>query len=143
MASLLENKHLWQRHVLAENRRQLDELLDTLSDDCVYEIVPTGHAFRGKAEVAEFYRSLWAAIPDARLVLKNRIIGEDGILEESVLTGLPVGELFGFPPTSERIELPMAIVFPMRDGKILGERIYFDSGRLRPVPDSRPTNNED
>ena len=30
----------WTEHVLAENRRDLERLIETLAEDAVYEIVP-------------------------------------------------------------------------------------------------------
>ena len=35
-------KRLWVRHSIAEDARDIDGLVATLSPDCVYEIVPTG-----------------------------------------------------------------------------------------------------
>jgi hypothetical protein len=34
--SVHQNKRLWQRHVLAENRRSINGLLATLADEPVY-----------------------------------------------------------------------------------------------------------
>lgn len=129
-ATLQLNKHIWLEHVLAENRRELEKLIGTLTDDCVYEVVPTGQVFRGKNEVSAFYRSLWNAVPDAKLDLQEQYISQNGVVEESVLVGHPVGPIFGFEPNGKAISVPMAIFFPMRDGKILGERIYFDPATL-------------
>ena len=35
-------RRLWIRHSLAEDRRDLPGLMETLTPDCVYEVVPTG-----------------------------------------------------------------------------------------------------
>ncbi|MEE9288651.1 MAG: ester cyclase [Bacteroidota bacterium] len=129
--TLQHNKHIWLEHVLAENRRDLEKLIDTLIDDCVYTIVPLGEVFRGKSAVAEFYKSLWDAIPDVKLDLQQHYISENGVVEESILVGTPVREIFGFEPTGEPISVPFAIFFPIKHGKILGERIYFDTGKLK------------
>ncbi len=123
---LQRNKHIWLQHVLAENRREIDQLIDTLIDDCVYEIVPTGQVIRGKKAVAEFYTNFWKAVPDVKLNLQRHYISENGVVEESVLVGNAVGPLFGFEPTGSPLSVPMAIFFPIKDGKIVGERIYFD-----------------
>ena len=128
---LRRNKHVWLEHVLAENRRELEKLIDTLAKDCIYEVVPTGQVFRGKKEVSEFYKSFWDAIPDAKLDLQHNYISEDGVVEESILVGNPVGRIFGFEPAGKPLSVPMAIFFPIKDGKILGERIYFDPARLK------------
>ena len=35
-------RRLWIQHSIAEDKRDLQGLIDTLSEDCVYEIMPTG-----------------------------------------------------------------------------------------------------
>jgi steroid delta-isomerase-like uncharacterized protein len=123
---LHQNRRLWQKHVLAENRRSVQGLLDTLCDEPVYTIMATGEEYRGKDAVATFYRGLFAGVPDATFDLITAFVGEEGVVEESVLRGTHQGMLFGMPPTGRKFELPLIIVFPMKDGQILGERMYFD-----------------
>lgn len=128
--SLHQNKRLWQKHVLAENRRSIQGLLDTLCDDPVYQIMATGEEHRGKDAVAAFYRGLFEALPDATFDLAAAFVGEEGVVEESVLRGTHHGRWMGVEATGRKIELPLTIVFPMKDGMILGERLYFDMTTL-------------
>ena len=51
-------------------------------------------------------------------------------MEESILRGTQRGPLFGLPPTGREIALPMTIVFPIVNGRIMGERLYFDLATL-------------
>jgi len=129
--SIHANKRLWQKHVIAENRRSVEGLLDTLSDEPVYQIMATGETHRGKDAVAAFYRGLFEAMPDVTFELQGQFIGEEGVVEESVLVGTHTGPLFGIPATGRPVRLPLTIVFPMQEGEILGERIYFDMETLR------------
>ena len=124
--SLHKNRRLWQKHVLAENRRSIEGLLDTLCDEPVYTIMATAQEHRGKREVAAFYTSLFEGVPDATFDLVAVFVSEQGVVEESVLRGTHRGTLFGIPATGRAISLPLTIVFPMKDGCILGERMYFD-----------------
>lgn len=128
--SLHQNKRLWQKHVLAENRRSIKGLLDTLCDEPVYIIMATGEVHRGKDAVAAFYTGLFEAVPDATFDLVNAYVGEEGVVEESVLRGTHRGKWMGVEASGRRIELPLTIVFPMKNGQILGERLYFDLGTL-------------
>ena len=129
--SLHANKRLWQRHVLAENRRSVDGLLATLCAEPLYVIMATGQEHRGPAAVAAFYTGLFESMPDVTFDLQEVFIGESGVVEESVLVGTHTGNLFGLPPTGRPIRLPLTIVFPMKDGAILGERMYFDMDSLQ------------
>ncbi len=129
--SIHANKRLWQKHVLAENRRSVEGLLATLSADPLYVIMATGQEHRGPEGVAAFYRGLFESMPDVTFDLQEVFIGESGVVEESVLAGTHTGNLFGLPPTGRAIRLPLTIVFPMKDGAILGERLYFDMDSLQ------------
>ena len=40
-------RDLWKRHSIAEENRDLPGLISTLTDDCVYELVQTGHRWEG------------------------------------------------------------------------------------------------
>ena len=129
--SIHANKRLWQKHVLAENRRSVDGLLATLCAEPVYVIMATGQEYRGPAAVAAFYTGLFESMPDVTFALREVFIAESGVVEESVLVGTHTGNLFGLPPTGRPIRLPLTIVFPMKDGQILGERLYFDMDSLQ------------
>lgn len=130
MSVLHENRRLWQRHVLAENRRSIDGLLETLCDDPIYKIMATNATFKGRDQVALFYAGLFEGVPDATFELINVFVGEEGVVEESILRGTQRGPLFGIPSTGREIALPMSIVFPIVNGQIMGERLYFDLATL-------------
>ncbi len=129
--SLHANKRLWQKHVLAENRRSIEGLLATLCPEPVYEVMATGEKHVGPEAVAVFYRGLFEAMPDVTFDLINVFIAEAGVVEESVMRGTHTGPLFGFPASGRSVRLPLTIVFPMQAGRILGERLYFDLDTLR------------
>lgn len=120
------HKRLWQKHVIAENKRSIEGLLATLCETPVYKIMATGDEYVGKDAVAQFYTTLFEGFPDAKFDLINVFISENGVVEESVLTGTHHGPWMGIPATGAHLTLPLTIVFPMHDGEILGERLYFD-----------------
>ena len=130
------NVRKWTEHVLAENRRDLDRLIETLADDAVYEIVPLKMRWEGKEEIREFYHMLWAAMPDVKLDLRSRVADEHYVVEESHVHGTHSGPLFGLPPSGRYIEFDLVIYFPFRDGEIMGERLYLDvnsiTGQVQP-----------
>jgi steroid delta-isomerase-like uncharacterized protein len=113
-------------HVLAENRRDLDRLIETLHEDAVYEIVPLKKFWRGRAEIREFYHMLWTAMPDVKLDLRSKVADDQYVVEESHVHGTHSGPLFGIPPSDRHIEFDLVIYFPFQDDKIMGERLYLD-----------------
>ena len=76
------NLRLWLEHVVAENKRDLDRLVETLSEEAVYTVVPLKKEWRGKAEIREFYTMLWTALPDVKLDLMSRVADEHYVVEE-------------------------------------------------------------
>jgi hypothetical protein len=50
-------RRLWIDHSKAEDARDLAGLIDTLSENCVYEIVPSGQRWAGHAGARAFYTS--------------------------------------------------------------------------------------
>ena len=130
MTLVHENRRLWQRHVLAENRRSIERLLETLCGEPIYKIMATNATFKGREQVAQFYTGLFDGVPDATFELINAFVGDEGVVEESILRGTHRGTLFGIPATGREIALPLTIVFPILNGQIMGERLYFDLATL-------------
>ena len=130
MSVLHENRRLWQRHVLAENRRSIEALLENLGNDPIYKIMATSATFKGRDQVTQFYTGLFEGVPDATFELINVFVGEAGVVEEAILRGTHRGTLFGLLPTRREIVLPMTIVLPILNGQIMGARLYFDLATL-------------
>jgi predicted ester cyclase len=122
-------RRLWIDHSKAEDARDLQGLIDTLSEDCVYEIVPTGRRWQGHAGARAFYTSFLGAFPDVRFALQDIVIGPQGVIEVTRMTGTHRGTWAGLAPTGRQIDTPIVIHFPWDPlaGKFAGERIYYDS----------------
>jgi len=125
-------RRLWIDHSKAEDARDLAGLIATLSEDCVYEIVPTGERWEGHDGARSFYTSFLRAFPDVRFDLKDIVIGPQGVIEIATMRGTQLGAWQGEPATGGRAELDIVIVFPWnpRAQRFAGERIYYDSGSL-------------
>jgi predicted ester cyclase len=121
-----EIRDLWKRHSIAEDNRDLPGLISTLTEDCVYELVQTGHRWEGHEGAAQFYGGLLAAFPDIDFQLTDIVIGPQGVCEEADVTGTHEAAWLGIPPTRERLAWKVAIFFPWDPDKRLfrGERVY-------------------
>ena len=122
-------RRLWIDHSKAEDGRDLQGLIDTLTEDCVYEIVPTGQRWEGHAGARAFYTAFLGAFPDVRFDLQDIVIGPQGVIEVTRMTGTHRGHWAGQPPSGRRISALIVIHFPWdrSSGKFAGERIYYDS----------------
>ena len=132
-AELRRIKRLWVRHSIAEDRRDIDGLVATLTADCVYEIVPTGQRWEGHSGARDFYGELFAAFPDNAFALADIVVGPQGVFEVATLTGTNLGPWAGSEPTGLPIALQVLILFPWDHAteRFTGERIWFDRGAIR------------
>lgn len=131
-AELRAVKRLWVRHSIAEDRRDIDGLIATLSEACVYEIVVTGQRWEGHAGARAFYTELFAAFPDNAFALSEIVVGPQGVFEVATLTGTNQGPWAGVPASGLAVALEVLILFPWdpASGRFLGERIWFDRGAI-------------
>jgi len=116
----------WKRHSIAEDARDIAGLMSTLTDDCVYELVPAGKVWRGHPGATAFYTELLTAFPDIKFDLTNIVIGPQGVCEEANVTGTHRGTWLGRAGAGQRVEFKVVIFFPWDVGKrkFSGERIY-------------------
>jgi predicted ester cyclase len=121
-------RRLWQRHSIAEDRRDIDGLVATLAPACVYEIVGTGLRWEGHDGARAFYTELFAAFPDNRFALTDIVIGPQGVFEAVVLEATHVAPFAGLAPTGRHVRLELAILFPWdrETQRFLGEQIFID-----------------
>jgi len=119
-------RELWKRHSIAEDNRDLPGLLATLTEDCVYQLVQTGHRWEGHEGAARFYAGLLGGFPDIDFQLTNIVIGPQGVCEEADVTGTFENEWLGVQPTGERLAWQVTIFFPWdREQRLFsGERVY-------------------
>src|SRR6058998_789848 len=84
-------RRLWINHSKAEDARDLDGLIATLCEDCVYEIVSTGQRWTGHQGAREFYTSFLGAFPDVKFHLTDIVIGPQGVFEAAEMVGTHLG----------------------------------------------------
>jgi predicted ester cyclase len=119
-------RSLWKRHSIAEANHDLPGLLSTLTEDCVYELVQTGHRWEGHDGATRFYTGLLGAFPDIDFRLTGIVIGPQGVCEEADVTGTHRAEWLGIAPSGDRLAWQVTIFFPWdRERRLFGgERVY-------------------
>jgi predicted ester cyclase len=119
-------RRLWIDHSKAEDARDLDGLVATLTQDCVYEIPWTGHRWEGHDGARRFYTELLGAFSDIHFDLQDIVVGPQGVFEYAEVTGTHTGSWIGLEPDGERKRWQNAIFFPWDPevGKFAGEKIF-------------------
>ena len=119
-------RRLWIKHSKAEDTRDLQGLIDTLTEDCVYEIVSTGQRWEGHEGARQFYTSFLTAIPDVKFNLTDIVIGPQGVFEVAEMTGTQRGPWAGVEPSGQAVHKIVIIYFPWdpKAGKFAGEKVF-------------------
>jgi steroid delta-isomerase-like uncharacterized protein len=126
-------RRLWLKHSIAEDRRDVEGLIATLTEDCVYHVIPTDQRWEGHDGARQFYNTFLTAFPDVKFNVKDLVIGPQGVIEVVDMTGTHSGPWHGIPATGERIAIQIVIHFPWDPAarKFSGENVYYDSGAMQ------------
>lgn len=139
-------RELWKTHSIAEDARDIEGLMSTLTPDCVYELVQSGHRWEGHEGATRFYLELLGAFPDIVFELSDIVIGPQGVFEVADAHGTHEGAWLGVEPTGRRVEFTVMIHFPWDPSRRLftGERVwsYGDAG-LAGLPVGDQTRNQE
>ena len=126
-----EIKKLWKAHSIAEDNRDIDGLMATLTDDCRYEIPQVGKTYYNKEGATQFYYDLLGAFPDIDFRLTQIYIGPQGVVEEAKVKATHEKDWLVLPASGEEVEFETAIFFPWdsKAKRFKGERVYFNFDR--------------
>ncbi len=128
---------LFERHVKAELDGDLDTTMATMSDNPHLHNVANMMGGVGRQGVRDFYRNHLVGKffpPDVKMVNVSRTIGTDQIVDEVVISFTHTRAidwmLPGVPPTGKRVEMAVAVIVGVKDGKITHEHIYWDQASV-------------
>lgn len=78
-----------------------------------------------------FYGALLQAFPDATMTIDEQLGERDVVATRKTLRGTHAGELWGLPPTGQRVEFEFIDIFRVADGKLIEHWTSMDLGALR------------
>jgi limonene-1,2-epoxide hydrolase len=113
-----ENEKLVTDFCQSWSRRNVEEILSYLTEDCFYHNIPMAPCV-GKAAVRKFVEPFLKDAQSAEFEIKHTTSAGNVVMNERV-------DRFVMGP--KKVELPVAGVFEIRDGKIAAWRDYFDLG---------------
>jgi ketosteroid isomerase-like protein len=125
-----QNSAVLGKHVAAETQFDMEATLATLTQDCVFEDVPTGELHRGWDGVRAYYREWWDAFGNVPSGSKLYVPSEDCLIVETHFVGVHQGMYRGHAASGRPIRLPVAIVVSFQGGLMSGERFYYDRATL-------------
>jgi carboxymethylenebutenolidase len=124
---------LFQRHVDAELRGDLETTMATMTADPHLNHVPVMAGGVGRDGVRAFYRDHLVGKffpPDVTMANISRTVGDTQLVEELVIHfthTTPIDWLLpGVAPTGRKVEMAVVVIVGFKDGKISHEHIYWD-----------------
>jgi steroid delta-isomerase-like uncharacterized protein len=113
-----ENKAIMRRYFDVFDQGNIDLLDELLAPDYVNHTpatpdLPTGR--EGVKGVVSMFRS---GMPDLRVVVEDMIAEGDKVATRYTLVGTHEGELFGVPPTGQRLSIKSMTVERVSEGRI-------------------------
>lgn len=112
----------WSFGVL--NSRDVSALRPLWSDESI-ERFPD-RTCRGADEIAAYFESLFAALPDWHMQLVGIAEQGDDVFAQWHLTGTHLGPLLGIAPTGKAIAVDGMDHFVLRDGKVVTNFVVVD-----------------
>ena len=108
-----------------------ERVLSLFVDDCFFEDVTFGLFARGKEELRNFVKRAFAAIPDFKCELRNRIAVGRWAVIEWIMSGAHKGDLPGILATGKRFSsVRGSTILELEAGKIRRESDYWDAATL-------------
>jgi len=130
-----QRKRITRRRAVEEKLRAYFEAMDNRdadgmaahwSDEGVEDIVPVG-LLRGREELRDYFKSMFAAMPDARTAVTRLVAGEQSCAVEWRLEGtLNAAPFMGIEPTGKHVEIRGFDLFELEDGDLVSNTAYFD-----------------
>ncbi|MBI5630484.1 MAG: ester cyclase [Elusimicrobia bacterium] len=124
---------LFERHVGAEMRADLEETMATMTESPHLVNAPTMVNGTGREGVRAFYRDHLIGKffpPDVEMINVSRTVGTDQLVDELVIrfthTMTMDWLLPGVAPTGRKVEMCVVVVVGVKGGKIAHEHIYWD-----------------
>jgi carboxymethylenebutenolidase len=124
---------LFQKHVDAEMKGDLETTMATMNDNPHLNHVPTMAGGVGREGVRAFYRDHLVGKffpPDVKMASVSRTVGDTQVVEELAIsfthTTVIDWLLPGVAPTGKPVEMAVAVIVGFKDGKISHEHIYWD-----------------
>jgi carboxymethylenebutenolidase len=128
---------LFEQHVDAELKGDLDTTMATMTSDPHLDHVPTMAGGAGRDGVRAFYREHLVGKffpPDVKMVSVSRTVGTDQLVEELSISFTHTTRmdwlLPGVSPTGKCVEMAVAVIVGFQGGKISHEHVYWDQASV-------------
>ena len=118
---------LVKAHLRAEDRHDVDAVLATFTEDCIYRIPAYDVDLRGKEQIGEFYSGMFASFPDFLNESETYHVAEKAIFVDIVTERTHDGPWRDLEPTGTTFRTTSLAQFPIApDGLLGGEIVHVN-----------------
>jgi len=116
-----------QKYTGAWNRHSPTDVAAFMTADAVFVDVTLGETFRGPQEIGQWVESMVTGYSsDFSMALRYSVVTSTGFATEWIMRGTHDGSNDRLAATGKHFEIRGASVGEVRDGKICGQRDYWD-----------------
>jgi ketosteroid isomerase-like protein len=126
--TVTNNLAVVEAHFHSEAANEIEQALKLYTEDIIWEAPARQLVFKGKQAVAENYRKIFTSIKGVEFRNLVRFATEDRVVDDSIISFTITKEGFLPFPIGQKIEMRLAHIFEMREGKISKE-IAFEMPR--------------
>jgi steroid delta-isomerase-like uncharacterized protein len=116
------------------NEQKFDEIAAAMAPDGKITVVGTGDEFVGPDGARRYNQQWYDGFPDGRITIDNMVAAGDIVVTEFTGRGTHTGPLVTsmgeVPATGRSLTLKLCDVTTFRDGKIVSQHAYFDTGSM-------------
>lgn len=120
---------LIHRHIAAENQHDLPALMATFSRPS-YELVALDSSAVGAIAVADLMGRLLTAFPTLYTEVFALYHADLAVILEGQWVGVQTGAWLGLPASGRVMNLPFVAIFKFEETRLVGKKVYFDSGLM-------------
>lgn len=126
----LDVAQLAEEWISAMNAHDAERMGSLLTEDAVAEEVAETEPRRGRESIEEAYLELFKGYPDCEAEILNQVISSDQAVVEVRFKATNEGPFRGTPATHKTIELRIAYILKVENGKISFVTEYYDLATL-------------
>jgi steroid delta-isomerase-like uncharacterized protein len=118
-------------HLIHQTTGNIQQLQHDYHESAIVEDSMFPHPFVGHEAIMNRKSAGFAAMPDLKFTVTNRIVGGDQLTVEWIATGTHKVDYPGLPATGRKFSIPGVTVVVRRDGKIVRESLYYNMAEVQ------------
>ena len=104
---------------------------ELMAEDATFYDLTQPVPIRGREAIEAMFHNIYdEAFPGASAESRNWVGNDDCAVLEFTFRGVNTGSFEGRPPTGKSVQVPMCVIYDVKDGIIRRARLYYDSARM-------------